>query len=140
MPLDRSLASPKEVKLPSPFVFASDQTVLPPWRLGRGSGFFKPGQYPVIIPKSHVLLEAFMLLYVRDRGKRIGAFAMAMIAYIEQYVDDDGFLEREQLREPLLTFYKELREGVKPVRQWAEELEEALRLPENSGSEAENAP
>jgi hypothetical protein len=81
-----------------------------------------------------------MLLYVRDRGKRIGAFAMAMIAYIEQYVDDDGFLEREQLREPLLTFYKELREGVKPVRQWAEELEEALRLPENSGSEAENAP
>lgn len=65
-PLDWSLASPKEVELPSFFVFASDQTILPPWRPGRGSGFFKPGQYPVTIPKSYVLLEAFMLLYARD--------------------------------------------------------------------------
>jgi hypothetical protein len=75
LPLDWSLASPKEVELPSFFVFASDQTVLPPWRPGRGSGFFKPGQYPVIIPKSHVLLEAFMFLYARDWDKRIGDFS-----------------------------------------------------------------
>ena len=115
-PLDWSLASPKEVELPSIFVSASDQTVLPPWRPGRGSGFFKPGQYPIIIPKSHVLLEAFMLLYVRDFEKRIGDFSMAMIGYIELYVDEDGFLETEQLAEPLLTFYKELRKGGKPLR------------------------
>ncbi|KAE9377756.1 hypothetical protein N431DRAFT_434904 [Stipitochalara longipes BDJ] len=94
-PLEPSLASPKEVELPSFFVFASDHTVLPPWRPGRGSGFFKPGQYPVIIPKSHILLEAFMLLFDRDWNKRIGSFSMAMIAYIEMYVDEDGFLEIE---------------------------------------------
>lgn len=29
-PLDRSLASPKDAKIPSCFVFASDQTALPP--------------------------------------------------------------------------------------------------------------
>jgi len=139
MPLDRSFASPKEVKLPSFFVFASDQTVLPPWRPGRGSGFFKPGQYPVIVPKSHVLLEAFMRLHARDSGKRIGVFAMPMIGYIEEYVDEDGFLETEQLSEPLATFYKELREGGKPVRQWTEELKEALGLLENSGLESETS-
>lgn len=112
-PLDWSLSSPKEIDLPSWFIFASNQTILPPWRPGRGSGFLKPGQYPVIVPKSYVLLEAFMLLYARDWEKRIGDFSMAMIAYIEQYVDEDGFLETEQLSEPLLTFYKELRKGGK---------------------------
>lgn len=67
-----------------------------------------------------------MLLYARDWEKRIGSFSMAMIAYIELYVDEDGFLEIEQLSEPFLTFYKELRKGEMPVRQWAEELTEAV--------------
>ena len=67
-----------------------------------------------------------MLLYARDWEKRIGDFAMAMIAYIELYVDGDGFLETERLPEPLLTFYKELRKGEKPVLQWSEELTEAV--------------
>lgn len=139
-PLDWSLSSPKEVDLPSLFIFASNQTILPPWRPGRGSGFLKPGQHPVIIPKSYVLLEAFMLLYARDWEKRIGDFSMAMIAYIEQYVDEDGFLETEQLSEPLLTFYKELRKGGKPLRQWTEELKEALGIVENFRSETETTP
>jgi hypothetical protein len=130
-PLDPSLARPIEVSLPSFFIFASDQTVLPPWRPGRGSGFFKPGHHPIIIPKSHVLLEAFMLLYVRNREKRIGSFSMAMISYIELYVDEDGFLEIEKVSEPLQTFYRELKKGGKPLRKWAEELIEAVGIGEN---------
>jgi hypothetical protein len=63
-----------------------------------------------------------------------------MIGYIEEYVDEDRLLETEQLSEPLLTFYKELRKGGKPVRQWTEELKEALGLLENSGAEAEITP
>jgi len=137
MPLDRSLASPTEVKHPSCFVFASNQTILPPWRPGRGSGFFKPSQYPLIVPKSHILLDAFMLLYARDFGKRMGAFAMPMIGYIEEYVDEDGLLETKQLPEPLLTFYRELREGEKTVRQWTKQLREALGLSGDSRSETE---
>ena len=50
-----------------------------------------------------------MLLYAQDPGKRIGVSAMPMIGYIEEYVDEDGLLKTEQLSEPLLTFYKELR-------------------------------
>ena len=53
---------------------------------------------------------------------------MAMIAYVEQYIDDDGLLDANQLPEPLKTSYKELRQGVKPVRQWRKEFREALGI------------
>jgi len=59
------------------------QTILPPWRPGRGSGVFKSDSDPVVVPKSHILLEAFLRRYTRDSGKRIDAFAMAMIAYMD---------------------------------------------------------
>ncbi|KAF2459310.1 hypothetical protein BDY21DRAFT_337917 [Lineolata rhizophorae] len=129
-PLDDSLSSPQKLELPSYFVLASDQTVLPPWRPGRGSGVFKSGEYPVVVPRSFILLEAFLRLYARDSAKRIGSFGLPMIGYMEQYVDDDGFLDVTQLVEPLKTFYEELKEGKKPVRQWTTELKEALGIPE----------
>jgi hypothetical protein len=65
---------------------------------------------------------------------------MAMLTYIKGYVDEDGYLETEQLSEPLSTIYKELREGRKPVHQLKEVLKEALGLLEDSGSKAETAP
>lgn len=128
-PLRESLSSPKVLELPSYFVFASDQRCLPPRRPGRGSGFFKSSEDQVIVPKSHILLESFLRLYARDSGKRIGAFAMPMIGYMEEYVDDDGLLDAKQLPEPLQSLYGELREGKKPVRQWTKELKAALGVP-----------
>jgi hypothetical protein len=83
----------------------------------------------VVVPKSHILLKAFLRLYARDVGKCIGGFALSMICYMDQYVDDDGFLDANRLPEPLKKSYKELRQGIKPVRQWAKELREALGLP-----------
>ncbi|KAK5444191.1 hypothetical protein LTS15_010544 [Exophiala xenobiotica] len=127
-PLDSSFLCPKKLQLPSHFVLASDQSILPPWRPGRGYGVFKSDQDPVIVPKCHILLEAFLRLYARDVGKRIGAFAMAMIAYVQEYIDDDGLLDTSLLPEPLNSFYKELRQGKKPVRQWTKELREALGI------------
>jgi len=134
-PLDSSFSFPNELKLPSQYILASDQTILPPWRPGRGSGVFKSGCDPVVVPKSHILLEAFLRLYARDSGKRIGSFAMAMIAYMEEYVDDDGLLDTNQLPEPLKTSYKELRQGVKPVRQWRKEFREALGILEEDSED-----
>lgn len=130
--LDSSLLSPQKVKLSSPFVLASNQMALPPWRPGRGSGFFKSDCDPVVVPKSHILLEAFLRLYARDSGKRIGAFAIAMIGYVEEYIDDDGLLDANLLPEPLKTFYKELRQGNKPLLQWTKELKEAVGVLEDS--------
>ena len=123
---NNSLASPGTVQLPSHFVLASNQIVLPPWRSGRGGGVFKSNQYPLIVPKAHVLLEAFLRLYGRDFGKRTGRHALAMICYVEEYIDDDKLLDASKLPEPLKTFYMELREGTKPVRQWSSELKKAL--------------
>ena len=135
-PLDLRL--PK-CELPPHFVLASDQTVLPPWRPGRGSGVFKSSRHPVVVPKAHVLLEAFMRLHARDAWKRVGTFGMAMIAYVQLYIDNDGLLDTSQLPELLKTFYAELRKGKKPVRQWTIDLRQALGIPEkDSEKDSEN--
>lgn len=127
----------EKLKLPQQFCLASDRTILPPWRPGRGSGAFQPGYPPVIVPKAHVLLEAFLRLYARDSGKRVGSFGMAMISYMEEYVDDDGLLDSSQLPEPLNTFYRDLRAGrMKSVRQWRRDLKEALGVPVEESEEA----
>ncbi|KAF9870558.1 calcineurin-like phosphoesterase [Colletotrichum karsti] len=96
------------------FTLATDQDTLPPWRPGRGSGVYLTTKQPIVVPKAHVLLEAFLRIYARDSGKRVGSFGMAMIGYIEQYVDDDGLLDVDLLPEPLRTLYKELHEGNNP--------------------------
>lgn len=134
-PLDSSLLFPKKLRLPSQFILASDQNILPPWRPGRGSGVFTSGCDPVVVPRAHILLEAFLRLYARDSGKRIGAFAMAMIGYVEEYIDDDGLLDANQVREPLKTSYMELRQGGKPVHQWTKELKDALGILEEDSDD-----
>lgn len=126
----------KKLELPQYFCLASDKTILPPWRPGRGSGAFQSGYQPVIVPKAHVLLEAFLRLYARDSGKKIGSFGMAMISYMEEYVDEDGLLDSDQLPEPLHTFYRDLRVGrMKSVRQWERDLKKALGVPVEESEE-----
>lgn len=133
-PLDGSLiavagnvdASPK---VPPYFCLASDNTVLPPWRPGRGNGVFQAGYHTVLVPRPNVLLEAFLRLYARDMGKSIGSFGMAMISYMEEYVDDDGLLDSKLLPEPLRRLYKELRAGPTTMRQWTRDLQGALGVP-----------
>ena len=65
----------------------------------------------------------------------MGSFAMAMIAYMEEYVDDDGLLDSKQLPEPLKSFYDELRVGEKPLRQWTKEFKESLNIPDEESED-----
>lgn len=135
-PLDHSLLFPEKLDLPPYFALASDQTVFPPWRPGRGAGVFISTADAVIAPRPHILLEAYMRLYARDQGKRVGSFGIAMIVYMESYVDADGLLDANLLPEPLRTSYRELKEGKKPTRQWMLELKQALGvIQEDSESE-----
>lgn len=60
---------------------------------------------------------------------------MAMIAYVEEHIDDDGLLDANQVPEPLKTSYLELRQGRKPVRQWTKELKYALGVPEEDSDD-----
>jgi hypothetical protein len=55
---------------------------------------------------------------------------MAMIAYMEEYVDDDGYLDAKKLPTPLKEYYAKLRGGDVKVRPWAMGLRNALGLPE----------
>lgn len=74
-----------------------------------------------------------MRIFARDQGKRVGSFGIAMVAYMQLYVDEDGFLDASLLPEPLRTSYRELNEGRKPVRQWMMELKGALGVGEDGG-------
>ncbi|KAH6627374.1 hypothetical protein F5144DRAFT_534940 [Chaetomium tenue] len=124
--LDDSILFPaSSADLPPYFALASDQ-----FRPGRGAGVFKSATDAVVALRSHALLEAYMRLYARDQGKRVGSFGMAMIAYIQLYVDADGFLDADLLPEPFRKFYRELQEGKKPIRQWMLELKAALGVEE----------
>ncbi|KAF2278516.1 thioredoxin reductase [Westerdykella ornata] len=137
--LDTALSSPQQDELPAYFVLASDETVLPPYRLGMGSGALPQGGHLVLVPTSVVLLEAYLRLWARDWRKRQGGMGIAMIAYMQEYVEKEGFLDGDQLPEPLRTFYRELKEGEKPVRQWSEELSMALGVSDEGDEEEDCA-
>ncbi|KAJ6445426.1 NAD dependent epimerase/dehydratase [Purpureocillium lavendulum] len=130
-PFGSSLLPTEAGLLPPQYLLSTDQASLPPRdRPGRGSGVFAHPEDAVVVLKSHVLLEAYMRLFARDSGKQIGSYSMAMVDYMELYVDEDGFLDVDLLPEPLRTFYKDLKEGDKSVRQWRWDLREALGVPQ----------
>lgn len=130
-PLESSLCAPKIFELPSYLLFASDHTVLPLWRLGRGEGAFKSNENVVLVSKAHILLQAYMRLYARDQGTLAGSFGISMITYIWSYVDKDGYLDITQLLEPFKTLYEDLKKGTEPVRLFLDELREALGVLES---------
>lgn len=128
-PLQAALTTPDKGQLPPYYALASDESILPPSRLGRGSGFFKSTVHPVVIVPSHVLLEAFMRICARSVNTPPGGFSISMISYVGPYIDDDGFLDLKQLSEPLSSSYLGLRQGKMPVRQWVNELKTLLGEP-----------
>lgn len=128
-PLESALIAPDRGQLPPYYTLASDESILPPDRPGRGSGFFKTTVHPVVIIPSHVLLEAFMRFCARYVNTPAGGFSISMISYVGLYIDDDGFLDLKQLSRPLSSSYLALREGKMPVRQWVMQLKKLLGEP-----------
>ncbi|ERS97094.1 hypothetical protein HMPREF1624_06423 [Sporothrix schenckii ATCC 58251] len=118
------LLAPRVDSLPAPFLLATDATALPPWRPSRGSGVFTSGdgKGPVVVVKSHVLLEALMRILARDDGTSAGSFSLAIITYMEMYVDGDGFLDARQLPDDVRALYEQRRNRSKPLRQWKWEV------------------
>lgn len=49
--------------------------------------------------------------------KRVGVFAPAMIAYVQDYIDSDELLDVGQLPEPFRSLYEEKRVE-EPLRHW----------------------
>jgi hypothetical protein len=126
---DHTLVFPPTLQDHPHFTFASDRTTLPPYRDGRGAGFFTIHEPPVLVPRSFILLEALMRIHARDSAKQVGAFAIQMICYVAGYVDSDGYLDVTRLSEPLRTFYQRFQKGDQRLAPWTIELKEALGVP-----------
>ncbi|KFZ06729.1 hypothetical protein V501_07116 [Pseudogymnoascus sp. VKM F-4519 (FW-2642)] len=86
-------------------ILASDSR-LPPPRPGRGSGVFHEGYFPVYIPTAHRLY-----------------WGLAMITYIEEYVDGDGLLDEAVVEDRCRRFYSGMKLGEIPMASLLKELE-----------------
>jgi hypothetical protein len=93
----------------SPDIILASDSRLPPPRPGRGHGAFQAGPFPVYVPTAHRLLEAFVRLVAGSHEGRYRYFGLAMITYIEEYVDADGLLEEARLGNRCREFYSELK-------------------------------
>ncbi|KAI1206186.1 uncharacterized protein F4807DRAFT_440190 [Annulohypoxylon truncatum] len=106
------------------YMKASDAS-LPGPRHGRGHGAFSPDGPPVIIPRAHILLEAYIRLASAFR-KHYVSFFLSMVTYMEEYVDRDGFIDETRLSKPCRIFWDELKRDDKPVRELMNELQHGL--------------
>ncbi|KAG5946271.1 hypothetical protein E4U59_004165 [Claviceps monticola] len=121
-PLEAALITPDQGQLPPPYALASDESILPPWRPGRGAGVFKSKAYPVVVVRSHVLLEAFMRICARYSHTLAGSFSKSMVIYVSMYIDDDGYLDLKKLPEPIVSSYLAYTTTSISGRQWLAEL------------------
>ncbi|KAI0010884.1 hypothetical protein F4779DRAFT_626890 [Xylariaceae sp. FL0662B] len=116
-PSDHHLECPSETQDPSRpphYVLASDSGVLPGPRSGRGHGRFSDEGPHVLIPASHVLLEAYLRLAIAHR-QDFGLFYLSMITYVEEYIDRDGLLDDAFLSEPCRVFWHAMKAGHEPM-------------------------
>lgn len=67
-----------------------------------------------------------MRIYAHDVGTTVGPFALTMIPYMELYVDDDGFLDADQLPDSVRELYDHRRNRIEPLRQWTWAVQKSL--------------
>lgn len=91
LPMPPDLANDQQI------ILASDDSI-PAARIGGGSGPFPPDLHPVRLPTRDRLVEAFILLYLRDWPTRFRGFWMAMLSYVGEYMYCTGLLDLSLLR------------------------------------------
>ncbi|KAH8645536.1 hypothetical protein BGZ60DRAFT_392653 [Tricladium varicosporioides] len=106
---------------PADIILASD-SCLPGPRPGRGHGRFKAGTFPVCIPSSHRLLEAYLRLIAKPREPDYECFWISMEIYIEEYVDKDGYLDEAALDSRCRMFYSAFKACKKPISEILAEI------------------
>lgn len=106
------------------YISASDAS-LPKPRLGRGHGALSPDGPKVLIPRAHVLLEAYIRLISALRDD-FATFFISMTIYMEEYVAPDGLIDDNLLSKPCRDFWDESREARRPMIQLLDELQLAL--------------
>ncbi|CAG9986438.1 unnamed protein product [Clonostachys byssicola] len=123
--MEKKLLAPHKSSLPSYLILASDRSELPPQRPGRGSGYFKYPENPVVAVPAHIAVEAYMRLYARYAGGPSAAAFMTRIAWLRMYVEEDGYVIAKRLPQSLRPFYVELINNA-PIRDWTQRLQKEL--------------
>ncbi|KAI1332869.1 hypothetical protein F5Y16DRAFT_356838 [Xylariaceae sp. FL0255] len=88
------------------YISASDKSMLPGPRPGRGHGALSEGGGQVTVPSSHTMLEAYIRLSAAYLDESHGPFYLSMITYMEEYVAADGLLDEKLLSRPAQTFWQ----------------------------------
>ncbi|CAG8949742.1 hypothetical protein HYFRA_00004062 [Hymenoscyphus fraxineus] len=110
-------------------IISASDSRLPTKRPGRGHGGFRHTTFPVQIPTAHRLLDSYIRsIAIARRGLYVGFF-LAMITYIEGYVDGDGSLDISRLEGRCREFYSGFISFRKPTIALLNELEAAFIAP-----------
>ena len=126
-PFSASLASPRAHSVPEYLVLACDTTILPRGRDGHGNGAFLLDQTVVLVPKSEIMVEAYMRMMARDWGTPL--CSLENLSYMSEYVEECYFMDPELLPEPLQEVYIDFRELEMPAFDIMKKLRLALGLP-----------
>ncbi|KAI0415953.1 hypothetical protein F5X98DRAFT_345393 [Xylaria grammica] len=110
---------------PNPHYLEASSPELPPWRHGRGHGAFSSGGSPVLVPRAHVLLEAFIRLASAFRDDYCGYF-LNMVTYMSEYPFNDSLVDINRLSGPCRSFWDKREQGKLTVRQLMDNLQHDL--------------
>jgi hypothetical protein len=98
---------------PPDIILASDP-ILPPARISGGHGSFKSSGFLVCIPTPNRFLEASIRLISSAQTSNHLSFWLTTVAYIREYVDDEGILDEESLDSRCKDFYRRWLKKRKP--------------------------
>lgn len=126
-PFSASLASPRAHSVPEYLVLACDTTILPRGRDGHGNGAFLLDQTVVLVPKSEIMVEAYMRMMARDWGTPVSNYEN--LGYMSHYVQECYLMDPGLLPEPLEEIYWDFKELAMPMVDIMKKLRQALGLP-----------
>ncbi|KAI1146851.1 hypothetical protein F4825DRAFT_456077 [Nemania diffusa] len=110
---------------PSPYYLGASSPELPPHRLWRGHGAFSSEGPLVLVPRAHILLEAYIRLGSAFR-ERYWPYFSHMVTYMSEYVNADGLIDINLLSTPCRTFWDDRKQRRFPMVQLVDNLQRDL--------------
>lgn len=91
--LEKSAADPEDER----DIICADDPRLPGPRVRRGQGRFPGTLHQIRAPSAHRLVEAYILLTLKDMDQPFELFWSTMLTYMASYVPEDGLLDESKL-------------------------------------------
>ncbi|KAH9907878.1 hypothetical protein F4778DRAFT_452334 [Xylariomycetidae sp. FL2044] len=92
---------------------------------GRASGAFSSAGPGVVVPRAHILLEAYIRLASAFRDDYVHYF-LSMVTYMSEYTHPEGLIDLSLLSSPCRSFWDGRDEGKIPMIQLLDDLQQGL--------------